>query len=219
MIDKLHYISQPAWDGSHLISIKNALTAGCKWIQLRVKDESGTAVLAVAIEAVELCKIYNAKLIVNDHPEIALKAGADGVHLGLDDMPVNEARAIVGNNFIIGGTANTIDHVKQRVAEGVNYIGLGPYRFTTTKKKLSPILGLSGYESIIQQCAAMQIQIPIIAIGGIEAHDVPLIKQAGIYGVAMSGAITHAEDRSAAVNHIYKILNADTIAPVNSLNI
>jgi len=219
MIDKLHYISQPALDGSHLTSIKNALVAGCKWIQLRIKDESETAILAAAIEAVELCKVYNAKLIINDHPEIALKAEADGVHLGLDDMPVSEARAIVGDNFIIGGTANTVDHVKQRVAEGVNYIGLGPYRFTTTKKKLSPILGLSGYEFIIQQCGAMQIQIPIIAIGGIEADDVPLIKQAGIYGVAMSGTITHAQDRPATVGQIYKMLNADRIIPVNPLNI
>lgn len=207
MIDKLHYISQPAADGSHLTAIKNALSAGCKWIQLRIKDESHTAILATAIEAVELCKIYNARLIVNDHPEIALKAGADGVHLGLDDMEVSEARAIVGDNLIIGGTANTIDHIKQRVAEGVNYIGLGPYRFTTTKKKLSPVLGLSGYETIMHQCKAMQVCVPIIAIGGIGECDVPLILKAGIYGVAMSGAVTHAEDRLAAVSNVYEMLN------------
>lgn len=217
MIDKLHYISQPAGDGSHLTAIKNALAAGCKWIQLRIKDESPTAILAAAIEAVELCKLYNAKLIVNDHPEIALKAGADGVHLGLDDMPVSEARAIVGCNFIIGGTANTIDHIKQRVDEGVNYIGLGPYRFTTTKKKLSPILGLSGYEAIIRQCKAIHPMVPVIAIGGIGECDVPLIKQAGIYGVAMSGAITHAEDRPAIVRNVYEILNAGTTNSVINL--
>lgn len=208
MIDKLHYISQPASDGSHLTAIKNALSSGCKWIQLRIKDESKAQILAQAVDAVTLCRAYNAKLIVNDHPEIALKAGADGVHLGLDDVPVSEARIIVGSDFIIGGTANTFAHVSQRVAEGVDYIGLGPYRFTTTKKKLSPVLGLDGYESILRHCEEKQIQVPIIAIGGITAADVSLIAGTGIYGVAVSGAITHAADCRATVSAIYKYLNA-----------
>jgi thiamine-phosphate pyrophosphorylase len=213
MIDKLHYISQPAADGSHLTAIKDALDAGCKWIQLRVKDQSEAEVLRQATEAVQLCKSYHAKLIVNDHPEIALKAGADGVHLGLDDMPVSEARAIVGNKLIIGGTANTFSHVAQRAAEGVDYIGLGPYRFTTTKKKLSPVLGLEGYVSIVEQAQQAGIHLPIIAIGGIETADVPLIVQTGLHGVAISGAITHAADRPARVQDIYRYLNTDMFIP------
>lgn len=211
MIDKLHYISQPAADGSHLTAIKDALDAGCKWIQLRVKNQSEAEILHQATEAVQLCKSYHAKLIVNDHPEIAVKAGADGVHLGLDDMSVNEARAIVGNKLIIGGTANTFSHVAQRAAEGVDYIGLGPYRFTTTKKKLSPVLGLEGYVSIVEQAQQAGIHLPIIAIGGIETADVPLIVQTGLHGVAISGAITHAVDRPARVQDIYKYLNADML--------
>jgi len=203
MIDRLQYISQTAGGASHLTVIKNALAAGCKWIQLRVKDESPDNVLAYAVEAARLCNAHQAKLIVNDHPEIALKAGAHGVHLGLDDMPIAQARALVGNKMIIGGTANTFNHVKQRLSEGVDYIGLGPYRFTTTKKKLSPILGLDGLAFIRQQAENAGIHLPIIAIGGIEEADVPLLVQTGIYGVAMSAAITHAVDPSATVKHIY----------------
>ncbi|PTQ96660.1 thiamine-phosphate diphosphorylase [Mucilaginibacter yixingensis] len=211
MIDKLHYISQPAADGSHLTAIKNALDAGCKWIQLRIKDQSADNILSYATEAAAICSAYQAKLIINDHPEIALKSGADGVHLGLDDMSIADARAIVGPEFIIGGTANTFADVTRRAAEGVDYIGLGPYRFTTTKKQLSPILGASGYELIVQQCKENNIGLPIIAIGGIEEVDVPHVMQTGVYGLAVSGAITHSADRVATVREIYQHLNAETI--------
>jgi thiamine-phosphate pyrophosphorylase len=217
MINRLHYISQPATDGSHVTSIKNALDAGCKWIQLRIKEEPEALILAYALEAAQLCKSYNAKLIVNDHPEIALKAGADGVHLGLEDMPVQEAREIVGEKMIIGGTANTFEQVAQRAAEGVDYIGLGPYRFTRTKKKLSPILGLAGYTSIITQVRAEGISLPIIAVGGIEVDDVPFLLQTGVYGVAMSGAITHSSDRSSVVNDLYKYLDTNQATRILNL--
>jgi thiamine-phosphate pyrophosphorylase len=164
MIDRLHYISQHPENGTHITAIKAALEAGVRWIQLRVKNEAKEDILQYALYAGELCNQYGAKLIVNDHPEIALKAGAYGLHLGLEDMPVEKARAIVGKDMIIGGTANTFEHIKQRVAEGVDYIGLGPYRFTKTKQKLSPILGLEGYAEIIKRVTLAGIQTPIIAI-------------------------------------------------------
>jgi thiamine-phosphate pyrophosphorylase len=217
MISKLHYISQPAIDGSHITAIKNALDAGCRWIQLRVKDAQEADVLAYAVEAVALCRPYGAKLIVNDFPEIALKAGADGVHLGLEDMPVSKAREIVGNKFIIGGTANTISHVLARIAEGVDYIGLGPFRFTTTKKKLSPILGLDGYTDIMNEIQNAGVKTPVIAIGGIETNDIPHIMRTGIYGVAISGAITHAADRTSVVNSIYAYLDSVQITSAANL--
>lgn len=211
MIDKLHYISQKTDKGTHLTAITQALQAGCKWIQLRVKNEPAELILEYAIEANRLCKQYGAKLIVNDHPEIAMKAGAYGVHLGLQDMPVSEARDIVGKNMIIGGTANTFRHIAQRVSEGADYIGLGPYRFTTTKQKLSPVLGLAGYETLFRQMAAAHICIPVIAIGGILPDDVNPIIQAGAYGVAMSGAISFADNREQTVNQVYQQLNASVV--------
>ncbi|WP_299289582.1 thiamine phosphate synthase [uncultured Mucilaginibacter sp.] len=202
MIAKLQYISQENAEQSHLQAIKKALEAGCNWIQLRVKNQPEEKVLELALEAKKLCDAFSAKLIVNDHPEVALKAKADGLHLGLQDMPVLQARAIVGPEMMIGGTANTFEHVMQRVAEGVNYIGLGPFRFTKTKEKLSPILGLEGYKTIMQQMQEAQISLPIIAIGGIELEDIASIIQTGIYGVAVSGAITRAENPKETVQEM-----------------
>ena len=211
MIDKLHYISQQPTNGTHLTTIKAALNAGCKWIQLRVKDAPENIILEYALEAQALCGEFGAKLIVNDHPEIALQAGAYGLHLGLQDLPIAKARQIVGNQMIIGGTANTFEHIVQRVAEGVNYIGLGPYRFTKTKQKLSPILGLAGYQDILAQVRSAGINIPIIAIGGIEPGDITSIMQTGVHGVAISGAITYAADAVQTTQQIYRQLHLNVL--------
>lgn len=189
MIDRLHYISQAAY-GGHLEAIERVLLAGGKWVQLRIKNEPDSVVLRLAIAAAALCKKHGARLIVNDDPLIALKAAADGVHLGLNDMPVAAARAILGPGKLIGGTANTFADIRLRVAEGVDYIGLGPYRFTTTKANLSPVIGLSGYITLMEQVKKAGIGTPLIAIGGITAADIPLLMQAGLYGVAMSGAMS-----------------------------
>lgn len=207
MIARLHYISQESPELKHLEAIKKALEAGCKWIQLRVKSQPEEKVLELAMQARKLCDAFSAKLIVNDFPDVALQAKADGLHLGLDDMPVLQARAIVGDKMIIGGTANTFEHVRQRAAEGVNYIGLGPFRFTKTKEKLSPILGLTGYTPIIQQMREAQINIPVIAIGGIELPDLAAIIQTGVYGVAVSGAITRAENPKVTVAEMLEKTN------------
>jgi thiamine-phosphate pyrophosphorylase len=206
IIDTLHYISQEAPTGTHLTAINHALQAGCKLIQLRMKDQPAGLILEYAIEARRMCEQHGARLIVNDHPEIALKVGAYGVHLGLQDMSLQLAREIVGPDMIIGGTANTHHHVIQRIAEGADYIGLGPYRFTRTKKNLSPVLGLQGIRSIMQGLSAAAI--PVIAIGGILAEDIPLLMQTGVHGVAVSGAITHAAEPAMVVSQLYHNLNA-----------
>lgn len=206
MIDKLHYISQTSAGNSHLEAIKKILLAGGKWIQLRVKNQSEEEVLPLAVAAVALCKPYGAKLIVNDYPLIALKAGADGVHLGLNDMSVATARTIVGAGMIIGGTANTFGHMQQRVSEGADYIGLGPYRFTTTKQNLSPVIGLEGYVGLMKQARKAGITLPVIAIGGIELEDIHSLMQTGVHGVAVSGALTRHDDPSLQVQSMYNKL-------------
>ena len=207
MIEKLQYISQQNIRKSHIEAIKQALDAGAKWIQLRVKLLPASQVLKKAIEAKKLCSAYKARLIVNDYPYIAKETEADGLHLGLTDMSIPEARTIVGNKTIIGGTANTFPHILLRVNEGADYIGLGPYRFTTTKENLSPILGLEGYRDIMKKVKEASLQIPIIAIGGIKPEDIPSIKGAGLYGVAMSGALTDVQNASEVIKKINNLLN------------
>jgi thiamine-phosphate pyrophosphorylase len=214
MIDKLHYVSQnPSNGGNHLDAIKEVLDAGGKWIQLRIKDQPEADILKLAIRAKALCLDYGAVLVINDHPHIAFRSGAHGVHLGLQDMPIREARLIVGEKTIIGGTANTFEHIAQRVADGADYIGLGPYRFTNTKKNLSPVIGLTGYETLMKQVTLAGISIPIIAIGGIEQADISLLMKTGVYGVAVSGALTNRTDLAIQISSIKEELQA--LNPIN----
>lgn len=207
MIDKLHFISSENNNTDHLSSIENALNSGCKWIQLRIKNQPEDVVKRYAIEAKKLCDKYNSKLIINDFPHIAKEVSAHGVHLGLLDIPIAEARKIVGDKMIIGGTANTFDNILLRVKSGADYVGLGPYRFTKTKENLSPILGIEGYNSIMQQLRESNIHIPIIAIGGIEKGDISELMELGVHGIAVSGAIAFATDSTQVVNELYTALN------------
>ena len=212
MLDRLYYISQQTKTKTHIEAIREALEAGCRLIQLRIKDEPEEKVLEQAKEAKTLCDQYQAKLIVNDFPHVAKAVGAWGIHVGLHDMPVASVRAIVGKNMVVGGTANTFEHIQQRAEEGVDYIGLGPYRFTTTKQKLSPVLGLEGYQQIMNKVKAAGIRLPVVAIGGITSDDVPGLLSAGIYGVAISGAITNAGNKKEIIEQFRGSLENHTHA-------
>ena len=175
-----------------MTNIKNALNAGCDWIQLRFKQKDELSNNFFAEKVKMQCERYYAGLIINDFADIAKKVDADGVHLGLGDQAVSEVRAIVGPDKIIGGTANTMEHVLQRFSERCDYVGLGPYRFTETKQGLSPILGLEGYQKIANRLSEMGVSIPIYAIGGIVLEDIDELMKCGIHGVALSGAITNS---------------------------
>ncbi|NQX41115.1 thiamine-phosphate pyrophosphorylase [Pedobacter steynii] len=203
MIDRLHYISQSSSELSHLEAIEQVLNAGGKWIQLRVKDQTEPEVLNLAKAANELCKKFAARLVINDFPDVSKAVFAHGLHLGLNDMNIIKARLITGNKIMIGGTANTFADIQKRVAEGADYIGLGPYRFTDTKQNLSPILGLKGYAEIMEQVKKSGIHLPIIAIGGITPEDLPELLKTGLYGVAVSGALTGKSDARERIKSMY----------------
>ena len=190
----IQFISHQNDRYSYLDGIRLALEGGCKWVQLRMKDATDDEVRPIAIEAQRLCRENGATFIIDDRVALVKELHADGVHLGKDDMPIAEARQILGEEYIIGGTANTLDDVKRHYASGANYIGCGPFRFTTTKKRLSPILGLDGYESIVEGMKREGIDLPIVAIGGITADDVPSILATGVTGIALSGAILNADN-------------------------
>lgn len=171
-----------------------ALEGGCRWIQLRMKDAQEVEFLLAAKQIGAMCKVYGATFILDDHVEWVGITGADGVHLGKNDMPVDEARNQLGANRIIGGTANTFEDVERLWRQGANYIGCGPYRFTTTKKNLSPVLGLDGYRHIISKMKAHDINLPVVAIGGILQPDIKDVMATGVSGIAVSGAILNAEN-------------------------
>ncbi|MDR3188440.1 MAG: thiamine phosphate synthase, partial [Prevotellaceae bacterium] len=179
---------------SHLQSVALALAGGCRRIQLRMKDATPQEVEQAALLAKRMCAQHGAELYIDDHVAVCKSVGAAGVHLGKADMPPREARRLLGSGFTIGGTANTFEDVRRLHGEGVDYIGLGPFRFTSTKKNLSPVIGLSGYQRIMEQCRAENIALPVFAIGGITPDDIPELLSAGVSGVAMSSAILQAQD-------------------------
>lgn len=174
---------------SYLDSAMYALRGGCKWIQLRMKDASDEEVRPVAEALLEECRRHGAVMIIDDRVALAKEIGADGVHLGHDDVSIAEARAMLGGKYIIGGTANTLEDVMRIYEGGGDYVGCGPYRFTTTKKKLSPVLGTGGYRRILGGMKAYGIELPVVAIGGIELDDVAILKNTGVAGIAISGAV------------------------------
>lgn len=170
------------------------LQGGGRWIQLRMKEAPEAEVLQRGEAMRVLCRRYGAVFIMNDHPEWAKAVGADGVHLGQKDRSPEEARQILGEGAIIGSTVNTFDQIVARSHGETDYFGLGPFRFTTTKKNLSAILGIEGYRKIAAQMQSGKIDLPVVAIGGIELEDVPQIRRSGIPGVALSGAIARSAD-------------------------
>jgi len=192
LISSLHYIATTA-EAAEL-----ACRGGVRWVQLRVKNLPAAEWRQRALEVQAVCRQHGATLIINDNPALALAIGAAGVHLGQQDMPPAEARALLGPGFLIGGTANTFADIEGLVAAGVEYVGLGPFRFTTTKEKLSPILGLSGYAKILAQCRAAGITVPIVGIGGVELADVAGLLATGLHGVAVAGAIGRAAEPAVA---------------------
>ncbi len=183
------------------------LEGGCRWVQLRMKDAPDEEVVRVGREVGRLCREYGATFLVDDRVHLVSELGADGVHLGKHDMPVSEARRLLPAGTIIGATANTFEDIARAAAAGADYIGLGPFRFTETKRNLSPILGLEGYRTIFERCREAGITLPVVAIGGITAADVAAILAAGATGIALSGALLSAEDPAEETRKITKIIN------------
>lgn len=188
-------------DGARL-----ALEGGCRWVQLRMKEATEAEFMAAAAEIGRLCKEHGATFVLDDHVEWVEKTGADGVHLGKNDMPIDEARKILGNDKIIGGTANTFEDVERLYRLGADYIGCGPFRFTTTKKNLSPVLGLEGYQHIVDQMKSHGINLPIVAIGGILESDIKSILATGVSGIAVSGGILNAENPAEEMQRFLKLV-------------
>lgn len=183
------FITPDVHDDSALTeTVHQVLEAGIRWIQLRLKNIDTHTYIELAKKVSALTQKHNAILIINDNIEVAKQIHAQGVHAGMQDTPTSEIRAILPDK-IIGGTANTFQNILHHIPN-VDYIGLGPYRYTTTKQNLAPVLGKDGYLDIKRQCQQANINIPIIAIGGIQLQDIKILKECSIEGIAVSQAIS-----------------------------
>lgn len=194
-IARLQYITRGERPEDILAEAEAFLTGGGEWVQLRMKEATDGERAETGRRVKALCDRYGAVLIVDDRVNVALAIGADGVHLGKDDMSTELARAILGHEAIIGRTANTLEDVLAIAAGENDYIGMGPYRYTTTKKRLSPLLGAEGYRRVFGALeAAGKDCPPVVGIGGVLAEDIPLLAETGLYGLAVSGGIGTAAD-------------------------
>ncbi len=192
---KLQFITHHTDRYSYLDSARIALDGGCRWVQLRMKGADESLLEQTAITMQRMCREYGATFIIDDNVALAKRVGADGVHLGKNDMPIAEAREILGDSFIIGGTVNTFEDVLHHLQGATpDYLGCGPYRYTSTKANLAPILGIEGYRGVIQQMRNNDIEIPIVAIGGIRKEDIPQLLECGVDGIALSGSILMADN-------------------------
>ena len=198
----IQFITHETETVGYVEGARMALEGGCRWIQLRMKDASDDEVRKAAAEIQPMCKAHDAIFLFDDRVELAKELKADGVHLGKNDMPVDEARRVLGEEFIIGGTANTFEDIERLARQGADYIGCGPFRFTTTKKNLAPVIGIEGYRDIIEKMKAAGIDLPVVAIGGITADDIDDILATGVRGIAVSGTVLRAENPVAMMKQI-----------------
>ena len=198
----IQFITHETETVGYVEGARMALEGGCRWIQLRMKDASDDEVRKAAAEIQPMCKAHDAIFLLDDRVELAKELKADGVHLGKNDMPVDEARRVLGEEFIIGGTANAFEDIERLARQGADYIGCGPFRFTTTKKNLAPVIGIEGYRDIIEKMKAAGIDLPVVAIGGITADDIDDILATGVRGIAVSGTVLRAENPVAMMKQI-----------------
>ena len=210
---KLQFITHFTGKYTYVDSARIALEGGCRWIQLRMKDVDDALFETTAVVVQRMCKEYGATFIINDNVALAKKIGADGVHLGKTDMSIAEARKMLGERFIVGGTVNSYEDVLFHMQGAApDYFGCGPFRYTSTKKNLAPVLGENGYVDILRKMRDGNIDIPLVAIGGICKEDIPHLLECGVDGIALSGSILNADD---PVKEMNRIVNSILYQPSN----
>jgi thiamine-phosphate pyrophosphorylase len=197
MLGRLHVLTDARAGRDAYAVAKQALVAGAPVIQLRVKGCTDRELYDLATRLRSACTAHSATLIVNDRVDIALAVGADGTHLGADDLPVAVVRRLAGPWHLVGGTARTPARAAVLVAEGADYLGVGPAYATPTKDGLPAALGPDGVRAV-----AAAVTVPVIAIGGVTAARVPELLAAGAHGVAVVAAVSDAADPVTATKEL-----------------
>lgn len=195
---RLYAVTDRAWVGkmSLMEQVEAALKNGASCIQLREKKLDYEAFLEEAREMVTLCRQYNVPFIINDAVEIAIKVGADGVHVGQDDMKASDVRKQVGPNMIVGVSAHNIEEAKEAIINGADYLGIGAVFSTSTKLDVKTI----SYDKLKEICDA--VDVPTVAIGGISKDNIVKLAGSGVDGVAVVSAIFAAKDPGKATREL-----------------
>ena len=205
-IEKLHFITHDIAQHTHIAQVKLACEAGAKWIQYRCLSKTDSELLTDINQIAEICDDWGATLIVTDHIHLKGKADIQGFHI--EDMEADfiALRKQLGEEYTLGGSANTIENLIRLAKEGADYAGFGPFKLTTTKPNRSPLLGVKGYTDAIEQLISKNIDLPILAVGGVTLQDIAPLLATGVHGIAASSAINQAEDLSVAYEDFYKTI-------------
>lgn len=193
LVPRLHVVTDDGTPDVVCRLVEVVLAAGAPCVQVRAKALTDRDLYELVRDVAARCRAAGALCIVNDRPDIALAAGADGVHLGADDLPVAAVRALVGDVLLVGGTARNANQAAQHHQAGADYVGVGPVHVTTTKQGLPSPLGIAGLAAVTRA-----VEIPVIAIAGITLDRVDEVLDAGAHGVAVVGAVSRADDPAAA---------------------
>lgn len=204
----LQYITNTTCGHSIPDQVKAVLEGGCRWIQLRMKDAPKEEIIEMAKVIKPLTDEKEAFLIINDHVDICRDVNCTGVHLGKSDMLPSKARLELGPLAVIGVTANTFEDIESVRSLDIDYIGIGPFADTRTKKNLAPVLGLQGITDLCGRMRSADINIAHVAVGGIRLEDVQPLLEAGCDGIAVSGAIAYADDMAEATRRFISMLPA-----------
>ena len=210
-IEKLQYITHDIPNLTHIEQAQLACEAGAKWIQYRCLSKDDDALLADISAIAEICDDWGTTLIVTDHIHLNGKADIQGFHIEDMDADFAAIHKQLGNDVTLGGSANTVENLIRMANQGVDYAGFGPFATTETKPNDLPLIGVEGYYKAVQELKAANIQLPLLAVGGIKIYDVEALMQTGIYGVAVSGAINFADDFIEAYQDFYTLVKESAV--------
>lgn len=202
----LQYITNTKCDIDIPSQVEAVIKGGCKWIQLRMKDAPHDEVKKMAERIKPITDAAEAFLIINDYVDICRDVNATGVHLGKMDMLPAKARLELGPGAIIGVTVNTPEDIRAVSSLDIDYLGMGPFADTSTKENLAPVLGLDGEAALCRYMKDNKININHVAVGGITLEDVKPLLDAGLDGIAVSGAIAFAKDIEQATRDFCRLL-------------
>ena len=205
-IEKLHFITHDITQHTHIAQVKLACEAGAKWIQYRCLSKTDNELLTDINQIAEICDDWGATLIVTDHVHLKGKADIQGFHI--EDMEADfiALRKQLGEEYTLGGSANTVENLIRLAKEGADYAGFGPFKLTKTKPNNSHLLGVKGYADAMIMLKAQNIDLPILAVGGVTLQDIAPLLATGIHGIAASSAINQAEDLCVAYEDFYKTI-------------
>ena len=204
----LYAVTDRAWTGKQTLyeQVEAALKGGVTCVQLREKELDETAFLQEAKELCALCRRYGVPFLVNDNVEIAIACGADGIHVGQEDLAAGEVRRRVGENMILGVSVHTVEEARQAVRDGADYLGLGAVFPTSTKTDVEQMPN----ETLRAICDA--VDVPIVAIGGINRGNILKLAGSGVDGVALVSAIFSAEDIEGACREL-RAMSEEMVGP------